>query len=224
MKAGIKFHKMAENFHRNLDIIELVRWGPELYLEKFKTGNKEFDLFIEVEKQRYNILNDADRPELFKPLAVERKLIGRVAGYNFIGYVDRVDEYVSGELAVLDYKTKYPKNDSLTELRRQLTLYAELVEAADGTKVQNLSAYFYKEGTGLSQPIKPVTRTALRKWIAKKVDGIQNEVDFPKCDSNWLCKYCTYKEECEMMDKAEEECSLNLGSQSGDYVDQIRSF
>lgn len=212
MQAGLEFHKMAERFHKQLDMEQLLT-SPEEYLTSFKNDNYDFNLFLDIELERFNVLGE--RTDLFKPLAIERKLIGEVAGHNFIGYVDRVDQYADG-IAVLDYKTKYPSN--LSELRRQLALYAELIEAIDGTEVEYLSAYFYKEGTGLSEPIKSRTRTALKDFIERTVHDIREEKEFPKCEKENLCRYCMYKKEC-------KACTLNLAPpQERSPVKPLKSF
>lgn len=202
MKDGIRFHNMAENLHKKIDIKELLRWGADLYLEKFKMNtdnavDKWFDSFIDHEKQRYNVLLDANYPERYMPVFVEQKLIGEVAGVPFIGYVDRVDQYANDDYGVLDYKPSAPKNETaLAKVRRQQVLYAELVKSIHDIEIKNWSAYYYKDKDFYHSKINKSSITNLKKWIRRTTTAIQEESEYPKAQGDYYCRYCTFKEEC----------------------------
>lgn len=202
MQDGLRFHSMAENFHKNINIKELLRQGADVYLENFKlktgkTVDNWFDAFIDHEKERYKVLLDANYPERFLPVFVEEKLIGEVAGVPFIGYVDRVDQYASDEYGVLDYKPSAPRSESaLAKIRRQQVLYAELVKDIHDIEIKNWSAYYYKDHDYYHSKINKSSITNLKKWIRRTITAIQEESEYPKAQKDYYCRYCTFKENC----------------------------
>lgn len=192
MKFGKQFHEFAELFHRNMRLDSVKRISD---LDVLKNGIKEMDKFVEYEKKRLRALRDVKRKELFKPVLIEGKLIGEIAGSEFIGYVDRVDELCSGEYCVVDYKTTKPWNKmGKTKLKRQLAIYTELLEQQHGIEATHVGAYFYKTGGDCFKKQHVQTVKAMERWVSSVVNNIETEENYwpRKID----CNQCSYKEIC----------------------------
>lgn len=192
MKFGKLFHKFAENFYKRIDV-EKITYHE---FDELLVSKEELNNFIKYEKKRYQKLLMNGKLNLYKPLLLEEKLIGEISGSEFIGYVDRVERLVNGEILVMDYKAKEPTSDmAIKSLKRQLSIYGDLLEQRNAIKVDSIGSYFYRNDTDVSYPFSGQIKNAMRKWVRNTVEKIESDEVF-EMKQRKSCDDCSFKSKC----------------------------
>ena len=160
----------------------------------------------------------------FKVLGLELPCSKRIGGFNFIGYIDRLDSFEDGVIRVVDYKTgKVTDQDILIDdnnaqsvvdalfgqdnakrpkIALQLYLYDEFLDGdalVAGKEVQNC---IYQTTNIFIGPPKSVPRSAIfRDLMRERIPSLLNEIrdkDTPwrRTDDTTTCEYCDFKTIC----------------------------
>ena len=122
----------------------------------------------------------------------EKQIIGSVAGINFKGVVDRIDQDVTGTY-VLDYKSGSIKEANRTKNLEKLTdfqmsIYSELLK----DKFKDLNLAFVEIFNGKTTEITVLDeKTELLYEIIDELKATKEVVAF-RCDDVSKCQYCDY--------------------------------
>ena len=87
----------------------------------------------------------------------------------------------------------------LEQYRRQLHIYAHLVEERTGKKVSKMNLYYTGEDSGVPTITFPYTKSAIEGTMATFDDTVHHimQKDFHKCaDDAKICKNCDFKYYC----------------------------
>ncbi|MBQ2172322.1 MAG: PD-(D/E)XK nuclease family protein [Bacteroidales bacterium] len=190
--------------------------GRNLVLENILQGYVE-----ETLKHDMQLLADAGS-EGFHIIGLEQKMFCEINGFNFIGFIDRLDSYKPGEVRIVDYKTgKVEDNDILIDnanaavvveqlfapdsksrpkIALQLFLYDHMVEGTAGAA--RLVNSIYSTARLFSQPLPDVPVCAEFSRLAMDgVIGLLNEitdlnVPFRRTEDTKTCEWCDFKAIC----------------------------
>jgi len=239
---GTAFHWALERFHEEYARIdpaqgELLQRKLDAYLstafERFRSG---FETTVEYELQRRRAkrtgrrylawLVERTRAQPFEIIGTEATIELDLAGYTFIGYIDRLDrDDATGAVTVIDYKTGSIAETAATYRENvanfvdfQLPLYY-WARTAVGDRVTRLALVPLKDASQDVRPIElEVVQTAtprsygespfgtigideLERARTKMIEIAAHLADgpierFPVTDDPDACSYCAYKVAC----------------------------
>ncbi|MCF0153970.1 ATP-dependent DNA helicase [Megasphaera sp.] len=121
--------------------------------------------------------------------------------------IDGKIDLVSGKgdtVEIVDFKSEHKPDmdkmrDRLEQYRRQLNIYAYLVEQRTGKKVSKMNLYYTAEENGVPTITYPYQKTAIEGTIAAFDDTVHKIMskDFHKCTDNpKICKNCDFRYYC----------------------------
>lgn len=239
---GTTFHWALEQFHvafPRADAApadELARKLDERVAEAFERFRSGFATNVEFELQRRRARRTAPRyldwfirrsqAEPFSVIGTEAEALLHMEGYDFIGYIDRLDRAdTSGNVTVIDYKTGAIAA-SAAEHRTKIAAFLDFqlpfyywVRTAQGDRVTRLALVPLKDATPDVQPIEleviPLAATRsqkdapigavgineLERARAKMIDLARTLADEPiehfKAAKNpEACVWCSYQNAC----------------------------
>lgn len=157
-------------------------------------------------------------------LGLEKKYFGNILGYDFKGYVDRLDTFEDGTVRVVDYKTGSDRQDVLDPENGADTIAGGIFNAKDG-KTYKAAFQFYLYDTLTSRDKlfagKPIVNSMypmtqlftdgvkvypasaeVKKAVEGKLASVLAEIEdlgkgFARKDDNGKnCKYCDYAVLC----------------------------
>lgn len=202
MQLGLDVHSIAENIGIELQKKQNVTEKDILLAFENNFVESKFDItqhmehlfffFVNLFNYGYRIVNIEDK--------IENPLL------NINGIVDLVVEDIqTGELIVIDYKTG--KSKSIKEYRLELCMYRNLVEYKyKGRTVSSAIIFFTKDGKyrGLNFTNYQETGAYITdedyKSVFEYIKFVREQIDhnfFPP-KRQFLCKYCTFQEQCSM--------------------------
>lgn len=110
----------------------------------------------------------------------------------------------NGTVEIVDFKSEQKPDmvkmrDRLEHYRRQLQIYAYLIEQRTGQKVSKMHLYYTAEENGNPMITYPYTKTAIEGSVAAFDDTVHKilEKDFNhRCDDTKTCKNCDFRYYC----------------------------
>lgn len=135
----------------------------------------------------------------FRILGLEKKKYAEIAGFKFIGYIDRLDSISDDEVRVVDYKTGKLDED---KVGLQLFLYDTYIKDEPVLEGRNVVNCVYHIASMFTSPIE--NRTAddeFRNAMLEKLVGILEEIDNPEIPFGRngdlkTCACCDFKMIC----------------------------
>lgn len=123
--------------------------------------------------------------------------------YIIDGKIDLV-KGVDGTVEIVDFKSERKPDmvkmrERLEHYRRQLQIYAYLIEQRTGQKVSKMHLYYTGEENGNPMITYPYTRTAIEGTVAAFDDTVHKILrkDFKhRCDDAKTCKNCDFRYYC----------------------------
>ena len=121
--------------------------------------------------------------------------------------IDGKIDLIKGEgdtVEIVDFKSEHKPDmekmrDRLEQYRRQLNIYAYLVEQRTGKKVSKMNLYYTAEENGVPTITYPYQKTAVEGTMAA-FDDIVHKImkkDFHRCaDDPKICKNCDFRFYC----------------------------
>ena len=143
-------------------------------------------------------------------IGVEKKETLDIGGFDFVGYIDRLDSPAPGMLRVVDYKTGRvepsdlyfdPKTGKVPEIGLQLYLYKRLAAKTAGGKP--ISGAIYQPAKLMSDA--PVIEHSLDEEFCSRMDAeldsVLSEISdlsvaWKRTDNVKDCKYCDFRAIC----------------------------
>jgi len=126
---------------------------------------------------------------------------GDHSGYHFNGKVDRVVDYGSAGLGIIDYKTDNVSSGQVLEKARehelQLQFYAIVVEAILHKPVKEAKLYFLRSDTTVDVPVNQEAKLAAVAGtlpICRYIDSHSREAEY-ECKLH-SCDHCDYRVFC----------------------------
>jgi len=124
--------------------------------------------------------------------------------YIIEGKVDLV-KGENGTVEIVDFKSEKKPDlikhaDRLEQYRRQLHIYAHLIEERTGQKVSKMHLYYTGEENGIPTITYPYTKTAVEGTIAAFDETVHKimKKDFRKCSNDMkVCKNCDFRFYCQ---------------------------
>jgi RecB family exonuclease len=205
LNADITFghiiHKTLEQFHNK------QQYSYNNLLELYNTTWKN-DGFIDVQQIfEYYIRGKIMLKYYYKSfcrstskvLFVEKQFTSNIGKYEFVGIIDRIDEYKTRMYEIIDYKTHLNVwSQSKVDDDLQLSLYAYACKNIFNLRPNRIAIYF------LSKNVKVYTsRTeeAISKAIKLALE-IAEDINIDKFEPNTRqCKFCELQPTCKYADK-----------------------
>jgi putative RecB family exonuclease len=174
------------------------------YLELMKTSSLE-ELLENVSEIVENYFT-LEHPERFTPEARELQLKAEILGIPLLGYLDRLDRFVTSKgeerWYISDYKTgKIPGDRFLEESFFAMKVYALLIKELQGIDVYQLRLIYVKYSGDGAIKRKNLTQEDLEETKAK-IDKLWKAIVFDFKNDSWeprvnkLCGWCDFKEIC----------------------------
>jgi len=188
------FSKLGQRPPTIEDVLENYReqWISEGY-ESSPQEKWFFDEGDRILRGFYNKHKDDHK----KVVKVELKFNIEVSGVPLVGYIDRIDETASGQLAIIDYKTGKAFDKSRVRKDPQLTLYQIACEMSLGKKVESVTLYHLNSLTPITvSPHSKPMESDLRTKIVESARGISDQKYDPIPEPNGYCKWCDYVQIC----------------------------
>ena len=130
--------------------------------------------------------------------------IGSTTAYAASGEKIDLVKGVDGTVEIVDFKSERKPDmvkmrERLEHYRRQLQIYAYLIEQRTGQKVSKMHLYYTGEENGNPMITYPYTRTAIEGTVAAFDDTVHKILrkDFKhRCDDAKTCKNCDFRYYC----------------------------
>lgn len=213
MMFGTLVHETIEDVHRaairgEVDQINndnIASWFESNYNSLVKSEHTYL-----AEPQRNAALNQVKRYaermdgkwETVQQAEVDVSLVKE--DYIIDGKIDLV-KGVDGTVEIVDFKSERKPDmvkmrDRLEHYRRQLQIYAYLIEQRTGQKVSKMHLYYTAEENGNPMITYPYTRTAIDGTVAAFDDTVHKilKKDFNhRCDDAKTCRNCDFRYYCQ---------------------------
>lgn len=167
---------------------------------------------------------DMNSVDSIRILGLERKEYADIAGYRFVGIMDRLDSISEDELRVVDYKTGKvtdndfmitednaeqvvdalfgPKDKDRPNIALQLYLYDKIISAVPGLSGKSIINSIYQPTRLFVRPVENVRLNA--KFVSLMDERLEKtlaelsdtEIPFRRTDDADACKYCDFKTLC----------------------------
>lgn len=132
-------------------------------------------------------------------VAVEKEVRFEVDGVKFLGFIDRIDRFPDGSLAIVDHKSRILKprsgrkkptksDEELDKYLRQLYLYARHIEVEYGTYPKMLCINCFRTGVFIEEPFHEEIYRQVLQWAVDEVRRIEREEDFSPNPSWFFCE------------------------------------
>lgn len=212
MLFGTLVHETIEDVHRAVmrkeegTITEenITRWFDANYLSLTKSEHAYLSQ-VQLGAALRHIMRYVERQHgdwsMIQQAEVDVSLVK--PDYIIEGKVDLVKGQ-DGTVEIVDFKSeKKPdiekQRERIEQYRRQLHIYAHLIEANTGQKVSKMHLYYTGEEDGVPTITFPYTRSAVEGTMASFDDTVHKilEKDFRHCatDAN-ICKNCDFRFYC----------------------------
>ncbi len=150
-------------------------------------------------------LFDVIDPTKVDVVAPEIRLRAKLAGVPFLGIVDLVTAKTVGGVEgviVTDYKSgkvpMYKGQLSLTDVKRQMLLYAAALEAVHGVTVHRAVA-LYLGSQAFTIPVNDRNKRAAKRWLRdiwRAIGAAKESGEYPT-QTGPLCAWCDHVEVCD---------------------------
>ena len=116
---------------------------------------------------------DENGVDFFTVLGLEEKMLGDFDGYKFIGYIDRFDSFLDGQLRIVDYKTgKVLPNDVMINEKNAESIAEGIFNSTKGQRAKiALQFYIYDRLVRQSDKLPENLASKLSKTLIEKLKG-----------------------------------------------------
>lgn len=196
---GVSLHRALERFHRahatgKEELLEayegeFLRSGyPDAATRDqwFEKGRRVLEKYFEAEQAR--------RSEV---LGSEREFVYPLGRHTVRGMVDRIDKRPTGQIELIDYKTRFeigggdPLPAEVSDL--QLRFYALGVKECFGYQPSLLTIHYLAAGKTETKEYDPSGEDELKKDLVRVADLIERR-QWPPDTS--FCPRCVYRQDC----------------------------
>ena len=193
---GCKIIPLVVNYRSNSDIVDFYNeWISTTSGHKFKFS---WDIYRYQKKIEPHVKSDIQSPAVVKLFSKDDE-----DDYIIDGKIDLV-KGVDGTVEIVDFKSERKPDmvkmrERLEHYRRQLQIYAYLIEQRTGQKVSKMHLYYTGEENGNPMITYPYTRTAIEGTVAAFDDTVHKILrkDFKhRCDDAKTCKNCDFRYYC----------------------------
>lgn len=184
----------------------------DLFVEKFKTKLLELPLSSFKQRENLEVRGENALRECYHHITstpiywlceVEKKLFFELDGIKFYGIIDRLDKNEDGSYTIYDYKTGNAKKEiepdgEHEDYYNQMALYKYFFEESTGEKVKD-TVFIYPEDytKNLTLELTPEDCRSVVDKFKTAISSIR-EYNFEPSHNDNVCKYCSYKDFCEM--------------------------
>ena len=243
---GRVFHKAMQDLYKNRDIVTaadidamlaapeklhaLVRAGVLKEMKAMEVTGRNLvteqiilDYIEETLRHDRKLLRESGSAG-FKIIGLEQFREITYDGIRIIGYLDRIDSYIPGEVRIVDYKTGKvedndinitdqnaadvaeklfgPVNDKRPSIALQLFIYGRLAHSDPLLKGQTIVNSIYSTGSLFTSPLqdRPESPEFVR-LVKEKLSEMLREitdvsVPFRRTQDSGTCKWCDFKTIC----------------------------
>lgn len=228
MRFGTWLHNVLEAMHkRAIDDEHVGEWDQNQALElarrEFgKAGLSEIDHMSEGLDILDRWIAAHPRVDCYNVLAVESRFEIEIAGYQVMGYIDRIDRLPNGWIKVVDYKTNralYRDEDLNSNL--QLSIYAMAAKAlfpwAKGVELE----FDMLRHTCIQQTHRSAKDLELAsQYVQTMVEAALSDREFaPKLHR--LCGWCDHRRTCGAYQKALQDGAIEGQDTEGANMDEL---
>ena len=160
----------------------------------------------------------------FKVIGLENKFEMKIDGFNFVGYVDRMDSFLPGEVRIVDYKTGRVEADDVDindgnaervaealfgednqkrpKIAFQLFLYDYLAASNPEFKGKVLVNSVYQPAKFFTEEVRNVPMSLkFNEEVEQRLHGLLSEIRNPEAgwrrtDDTKTCSWCDFKMIC----------------------------
>ena len=186
------------------------RWHSQIRLFQFRHP-KRLSYFIKQKKMDYFTLGINSLVEYYSVygphfndnvLKVEERIRFKIADFNFVSIIDRIDDQGSGNIKVIDYKTgKKNLTQKKLLIDLQMGIYSFAIKSAF-PDIENkniiLSHLYTRNNKEVSIKASEINQDNLKNKITQNINSIESceqKNNFIPKESN-LCNWCYYWDEC----------------------------
>lgn len=174
------------------------------YLRDFKTEVNVYYPNRNVWKKYFDsgaeFLKKISMPADRKVVGVEKEIHFQVENVDFIGYIDRLDQFPDGSYAIVDHKSRILKprsgrkkptkaDEELDKYLRQLYLYSRYLEQEIGVLPTKLCINCFRAGVFIEEPFHEEVYREVLKWAVGEVRRIEREEDFEAKPEYFKCNH-----------------------------------
>lgn len=197
-RAAIR-HEESEITHENIE-----KWFDANYSSLSKTEHS-YLATQQLEAALKQVIRYADRQHGNWSTIQQAEVDVSLVKPDYI--IDGKIDLIKGEgdtVEIVDFKSERKPDleksrEKLEQYRRQLNIYAYLVEERTGKKVSRMNLYYTGEENGVPIVTFPYTKTAIDGTMAAFDDTVQRilKKDFHHCaNDEKICKNCDFKYFC----------------------------
>lgn len=197
-RAAIR-HEESEITHENIE-----KWFDANYSSLSKTEHS-YLATQQLEAALKQVIRYADRQHGNWSTIQQAEVDVSLVKPDYI--IDGKIDLIKGEgdtVEIVDFKSERKPDleksrEKLEQYRRQLNIYAYLVEERTGKKVSRMNLYYTGEKNGVPVVTFPYTKTAIEGTMAAFDDTVQHilKKDFHHCaNDEKICKNCDFKYFC----------------------------
>ncbi|MBQ3977974.1 MAG: PD-(D/E)XK nuclease family protein, partial [Bacteroidales bacterium] len=160
----------------------------------------------------------------FEVIGLENKFEMKIDGFNFVGYVDRMDSFLPGEVRIVDYKTGRVEADDVDindgnaervaealfgddnqkrpKIAFQLFLYDYLAASNPEFKGKVLVNSVYQPAKFFTEEVRNVPMSLkFNEEVEERLHGLLSEIRDPEAgwrrtDDTKTCSWCDFKMIC----------------------------
>ena len=152
----------------------------------------------------------------FRIIGLENEFRMTFDGFKFVGYIDRMDSFLPGEVRIVDYKTgKVENNDvNITEalfgednrkrpkIAFQLFLYDYLAAGSPAAKDKVLVNSIYQPAKLFTEEVRSIPMSPVfNQEVEERLHGLLVEIKDPsipwkRTDDKDTCSWCDFKMIC----------------------------
>ncbi len=201
LSFGETIHNTLHEFHRHeqqgtipdlktfltiykKNFIELGYESESHKQERFKAGNKALTTYHQEFKS-----------VLGKPKLLEKRFQLNIAGVQFVGKIDRIDE-TDDELEIVDYKTGAPSDQKSVDKDKQLSIYGLAAKEAFGININKMSLYFIEENLKITTSRDEKDLKREEEYLIKMTQKMKDSQFPAKPGYPFPCNFCEYNRIC----------------------------
>ncbi|MBQ4646180.1 MAG: ATP-dependent helicase [Candidatus Gastranaerophilales bacterium] len=214
LSYGSAVHKACENAIKYA--IENKQYPScEYFIEEFKAALKKLPMSSYEQKEIHLERGEKALKEYYNQLIltpidwlceVEKEFNIEIEGIKFVGYIDRID-ILNDEIMLYDYKTGKAKSKSSIapeknheDYYNQMAFYKYAIEKIENKKVKSTTFIFaeeFKKNVELDFSEEEI-QAVVQKFVKASRDIQAHNFEKPENQSAENCKFCQYKDFCNM--------------------------
>lgn len=214
--GGLMHKLFADYFSGQADRLQM----REMYLQRYASGfppAMSDKVYMKYFFDGLNAIDKADKIwrdilDTHFVVGVEKEVSFKFANNNFIGYIDLLLEDISGNLIIVDHKSRTLKpysgkktptkyDELLDGYLRQMYFYSEAVKQIYGKYPTELWFNCYRNNEKnmlIKLPFYSKILEQTKQWAEQKIEEIRNTEKWtPNCDPFFCTHLCGCKNSCE---------------------------